>query len=87
MKSFATRRFWTTFDELPNTEKNKAKKQYHIWMKNPFYPSLHFKKVGGSVWSARVSEEYRALALEKHGDFYWFWIGTHREYEKTIRRK
>ena len=87
MKSFATRKFWKAFEALSDEEKKKAKIQYRYWLENPFHPSLHFKKVGKNVWSARISEAYRALALEKEGDYYWFWTGSHREYEKIIRKK
>jgi hypothetical protein len=46
--------------------------------------SLHFKKVG-KVWSIRIGNtNYRALA-DIHGDTaYWFWIGSHDEYQRII---
>ena len=87
MKSFATPKFWKAFKELPDEERKRAKIQFRSWSENPSHPSLHFKKVGANVWSARISKAYRALALEKNGDYYWFWTGNHREYEKIIRRK
>ena len=87
MKSFATPRFWKAFENLPPEEKRKAIKQYRIWSENPTHPSLHFKKVGGNVWSARISQSYRALALKKEGDHFWFWVGNHSEYETLIRNK
>jgi hypothetical protein len=87
MRSYATPKFWSAFRRLPQEEKERAKKQYRTWQKDPWHPSLHFKKVGGRLWSARVSESYRALALEKAGEFHWFWIGHHREYEKALKGK
>jgi len=51
---------------------------------NSTHPSLHFKKVGG-LWSARVNREIRALAVPDGGDFIWFWIGDHREYDRLIK--
>jgi hypothetical protein len=86
MKSFATPRFWKAFEDLPSETKRKAINQYRIWSENPSHPSLHFKKVGANIWSARISQAYRALALEKEGDFCWFWIGNHRQYETIIRK-
>ena len=50
---------------------------------NASHPSLRFKKVGG-FWSARVGRDYRVLATEEEGDFFWFWIGTHDEYVRVI---
>ena len=46
--------------------------------------SLRFKKVG-EIWSARVGDDYRALAQLRGETFYWFWIGPHDEYEQIIR--
>ncbi|NEO27114.1 MAG: hypothetical protein F6K03_09520 [Kamptonema sp. SIO4C4] len=84
MKSFATREFWISYRKLPPEIKEQAKKTYQIWRKNPFYPSLHFKKVGQNLWSARITANYRALALKKENNYYWIWIGTHDEYENLV---
>ncbi len=51
---------------------------------DPTHPSLNFKKVG-RYWSARISQQYRALALEDAGVFVWVWIGKHDEYMKRIQ--
>jgi len=32
-----------------------------------------------------TKENYRALALKKGEDYYWFWIGSHDEYEELIK--
>ncbi len=84
MKSFATSDFWQAYAELSPEMKKKARKAYRIWQDDPFYPSLHFKKVGKNLWSARVSGGFRALALKKGDDYYWIWIGTHDEYESFL---
>jgi hypothetical protein len=55
-----------------------------LWLQNPQHPSLHFKKVG-EFWSARVTDNYRALAIVKGNTAKWFWIGPHEEYERQIR--
>jgi len=52
---------------------------------SPFHPSLHFKKVGKNLWSARITLDYRALALKKDDD-YWIWLGAHDEYELFLRQ-
>jgi len=85
MKSFAIRSFWLGYLHLPDEVKQRAKKQYLLWQQNPKHPSLHFKKIGGNLWSARVSDHYRALSLKKGEDYYWFWIGVHWEYERIIK--
>ncbi len=51
---------------------------------DPYHPSLHFKKIRG-LWSVRVGRSYRALAAEQDGDYLWFWIGAHAEYDRLIK--
>ncbi|HBE19696.1 MAG TPA: hypothetical protein DEG17_24190 [Cyanobacteria bacterium UBA11149] len=84
MKSFATTDFWIAYRELSPEVKEQAQKAYQLWRENSLHPSLHFKKVGKNLWSARVSAGYRALALKRGDDYYWFWIGTHDEYEALL---
>lgn len=65
MKSFATADFWEAYAELAPEVREQAQKAYQLWQENPLHPSLHFKKVGKNLLSARVSGGYRALALKK----------------------
>ena len=83
MKSSTTPDFWTSYSVLPPEIKKRAKIAYRLWKRNPRHPSLRFKKVG-NVWSLRVGGGYRALALFEEDTFFWFWIGTHDEYEKFL---
>ncbi|BAU11796.1 hypothetical protein LEP3755_22990 [Leptolyngbya sp. NIES-3755] len=62
MKSFATADFWQAYAELSPDMKIQARKAYKLWKEDSLHPSLHFKKVGKKLWSARVSGAYRALA-------------------------
>jgi hypothetical protein len=84
MKSLTTPDFWSSYALLPREIKEQAKKSYRLWQENQSHPSLHFKKVGKNVWSARITRDYRALALKKGDDYYWFWIGTHEEYDNIL---
>lgn len=84
MRSFTTSDFWSSYAVLPIEVKNSARKAYRLWKENLYHPSLHFKKVGKNLWSARITIDYRALALKKGDDYYWIWIGTHDEYEKLL---
>ena len=72
MKSFTTSDFW------------QVKKTYKLWNENSVHPSLHFKKVGKKLWSARINSGYRALALKEGDDYYWFWIGEHDKYDRLL---
>jgi hypothetical protein len=83
VKHFAVSRFWQGYNSLPRETQKQADKQFALLKSNPRHPSLHFKKTG-RYWSASVSSSIRALAVEKDGALVWFWIGSHREYEKLI---
>lgn len=84
MKSYATPDFWEAYAKLPKHIQQQAKKSYRQWQENLQYPSLHFKKVGKNLWSARITNDYRALAINKGDDYYWIWIGTHQEYDNLL---
>jgi len=60
-----------------------ADKNFLLLAADPKHPSLHFKKIG-SLWSARVGQHYRALALNDNDGIHWFWIGTHAEYDQLL---
>ena len=85
MIHFASSRFWTCYGDLSAEVRAQADKQFALLKENPSHPSLRFKKTG-RFWSARVNAAVRALAVEEGGDFVWFWIGEHREYERLIKR-
>jgi hypothetical protein len=84
MKSFTTPDFWKAYAALSSELKQQTQKAYQLWKADPLHPSLHFKKVGKSLWSARISGGYRALALKKGDDYYWIWVGTHDDYEMIL---
>jgi hypothetical protein len=66
--------------------RNRADKQFALLKSNPQCASLQFKKVGGSPaeTSARVTLNYRALALKRADGFLWCWIGDHKSQEDLI---
>ena len=84
MKSLTTSDFWKAYAALSPEMKQQARKVYQLWKQNQFHPSLHFKKVGKNLWSVRITEDYRALALKKGDDYYWLWIGSHDEYDAFL---
>lgn len=86
MKSSGTDKFWRLYAALPRLAQQQARKQYALWSKDPWHPSLQFKPIG-VLWSARVSQDYRALALKEGDEYHWIWIGTHAEYDQILRRK
>ncbi|MFN5514778.1 MAG: type II toxin-antitoxin system RelE family toxin [Cyanobacteriota bacterium] len=84
MKSLTTPDFWRTYRALSSDIQERAQRAYQLWQSNPSHPSLHFKKVGKNLWSIRVTSGYRALALKKGDDYYWFWIGSHDDYDNRL---
>ena len=84
MKSFTTPDFWKAYAALPKLVKEQARKAYKLWKSNQLHPSLHFKKVGKNLWSVRVTQDYRALAIKKGKNYYWIWIGSHKDYEAFL---
>ncbi|MBD1206854.1 MAG: hypothetical protein H9535_00365 [Ignavibacteria bacterium] len=88
MTSSRSRRFKQLYRLLPLETRKLAKENYKLWKANPSHPSLHFKSIHPkhlNIWSVRVGDNYRALALWETETVEWFWIGDHREYEKILR--
>jgi hypothetical protein len=89
MKSQATDRFWKLFRALSENVRAKAYKAYAQFKRDPGHPGLNFELVDpqARIWSVRIDDNYRALGARDGAEIVWFWIGTHREYEKLIRRR
>jgi hypothetical protein len=80
--------FWLAYNLLPPGIRIRADKQFALLQADPHHPSLQFKKIGDrhgqEIWSARVSLNYRALAIKRPLGFLWFWIGDHKAYNALI---
>ena len=85
MKSKAHPNFWVCFEKLPADIQSLAKVKYRLWMENPAHPSLRFKLLREDVWSVRINRNYRALAVRDGDLVTWFWIGTHKDYDRMTR--
>ena len=83
MKQRATKTFWKLYNDLPSDVQRQARKQYRLLRQNPQHPSLRFKPVS-KLWSARVNDDYRVLAVKREDAYVWFWIGPHHEYDKIL---
>jgi hypothetical protein len=88
MQHRAATDFWQNYSALPQDIRTRAAKQFSLLKANPTHPSLQFKKVGErhgqEIWSARVTLNYRALAIKRTDGYLWFWIGDHKAYEALI---
>ncbi|TAL69068.1 MAG: hypothetical protein EPN82_08255 [Bacteroidetes bacterium] len=80
--------FVKCFSKLPERVKRSARKSYKIWKQNPYHPSLDFKPVHPTkpIYSVRVSIGWRALGVMTDDVIVWFWIGSHSEYNKILKK-
>jgi hypothetical protein len=86
MHSRASGSFWACFQELSEEIQRSTTKQYRLWLRDVKHPSVQFKRVQ-NYWSARITDNYRALGIADGDTVVWFWIGNHSEYERLIKRK
>jgi len=88
VRSGATPRFWAAYRELPAEIQDAARKAYRLFRENPKHPSLQFKKVHDRepVYAVRITVAYRAVGLLENDEITWFWIGSHAEYDRLLKR-
>jgi hypothetical protein len=84
----ATAEFWKEYQALPQEIRNRADQKFSLLKASQQHPSLQFKKLGErhgqEIWSARVTLNYRALAIKRTDGYLWFWIGGHDTYGSLI---
>lgn len=78
--------FRLAFRRLPKRVQEQARRVFRVFRRDPYHPSLRFKRVHSAeeVYSVRVGAGYRALAYRENETLVWFWIGSHSDYEKLI---
>lgn len=88
MKSSVTKEFRELFNQLPIEVQQQARRAYALWRIDSYHNSLQFKRVSQRqpIYSARIGSGYRALGLQEHVQIYWFWVGTHAEYDGLLKR-
>jgi hypothetical protein len=86
VKSKREKEFNKLFSRLPRHIQNQAKEAYRLFKANPYYPSLHFKCIDTqeSIYSVRVGRNYRVVGVWKGDTIYWFWIGSHEDYNNLF---
>jgi hypothetical protein len=85
--SSVTKDFRKRLDRLPAPVREQAGRAYALWRSDPFHPSLQFKQVSPRwpIYSVRVGIGFRALGLRETNHVYWFWIGSHAEYDELLK--
>jgi hypothetical protein len=86
--SYLTDDFLQLYRRLPIEIRQQARKAYQLWRINPMHPSLHFKRVHATepLYSAPISRSWRVLGLMEDDAIYWFWIGSHADYDQLLAR-
>lgn len=86
MKSRTTAEFRKSFANLPKQVQEQTREAYRQFKENPSYPSLRFKKVHPElpIYSARISNNYRAVGQLDGDTVIWFWVGSHAEYDRLL---
>ena len=88
MKSSVTKEFRRRLERLPTSVQEQAVQAYVLWHSNPYHNSLQFKRVSQRqpIYSVRIGIGSRALGLREADHVYWFWIGSHAEYDELLKR-
>jgi hypothetical protein len=88
MNSFTTPEFWALYSALPVEVRQQARQAYSLFQQDPYHPGLRFRKVHPTrpIYSARVGGNYRVVGIREDNDIYWFWIGTHADYDHLLRQ-
>jgi hypothetical protein len=84
VRHFKDPRFQPLYDALPARVRTLADKSFALLKQDPKHPSLHFKRIKDDLWSVRIGQGYRALAIEGNDGFQWFWIGSHADYDRLV---
>jgi len=86
VKSRTTSQFRKLFADLPQQVQDRTREAYRQFKEDPSYPSLRFKKVHPSlpIYSARISQNYRAVGQLDGDTVILFWVGSHAEYNQLL---
>jgi hypothetical protein len=88
MNSSLLPQFFTLYRALPEDERQRARQSYKIFQENPHHPSLRFRQVHPTrpIYSARVGTHHRVVRIRDGGEIFWYWIGSHAEYDQLLRQ-
>lgn len=88
MKSLTNKHFWKCYADLSHDIRRQVREAYVLFTKDPYYPSLHFKRIHSTrpIFSARISMDYRAVGVIDGEEITWFWIGSHADYDNLLKK-
>ncbi|MFO0959710.1 MAG: hypothetical protein U0800_20115 [Isosphaeraceae bacterium] len=88
MNSFLLPEFLVLYRALPDQVRQQARQAYALFREDPHHPSLRFRQVHPArpIFSARVGLHYRAVGIREGNEIFWFWIGSHAEYDRLLNQ-
>lgn len=88
MTSRTTPSFRKALASLPTEVQERARQAFRRFSEDPHHPSLQVKQIHSTqpIYSARITLDYRALAIRRDNRWIWFWIGSHSDYDNLLRR-
>jgi hypothetical protein len=88
MNSRTTRRFRELFAALPSHVQVQTWDAYRLFRENSSHPGLRFKQVRADprIYSVRVGIGCRALGTLDGDTMVWFWVGSHADYDKLLKK-
>ena len=86
MTSRGTEEFWRLYRKLRPEIQNAARRAYATFFENPAHPGLRLERLKSDprAWAVRITRDYRAVAFRTGDDWIWFWIGTHKEFDRRF---
>jgi hypothetical protein len=86
--SRAAPEFWQLYHDLPPELQAAARRAYHVFSQKTAHPGLRVERLRSDprAWSVRVTRDVRAVALRRGDEWLWFWIGTHRDFDRRFPR-
>jgi Txe/YoeB family toxin of Txe-Axe toxin-antitoxin module len=79
-------RFWRKYETLPPEIRRQAREAYRHFQQDPFHPGLRFHPLRAypDLWSVRITLSYRAVCRRDGDTLYWFWIGSHADFDRDF---
>jgi len=74
--------YWTS----PEQVRQQARQAYALFRQGLHHPCLRFRQFHPlrPIFSARVGLRYRVVGVREGNDIFWFWIGSHSEYDPLL---
>jgi hypothetical protein len=88
VNSLLTPQFLELYRTFPEHVRQQARRAYALFQQDPHHPSLRFRNVHPTrpIFSARVGIDYRVVGIREGNDIFWFWIGSHAEYDQLLKQ-